>query len=157
MARKTDVVTLADGRRVPIQQLSWLQLRSSRQLRDIANQARHGQLLEAMGGGEAFAKAYRALHADTALPAQEAPAAVAAEPVAVTEAAARIVLAGDPLDDHDLLTVLVCGIPSMTRAQIENDLDEPDPEILGRAILALSPPPRTEEQEKNGGSPSTAA
>jgi hypothetical protein len=45
----------------------------------------------------------------------------------------------DILDDHDLLTVLVCGIPTWSKDQIENDLDEPDPEILARAILALTP------------------
>ena len=155
MARKTDVVTLADGRRVPIQQLSWLQLRSSRQLRAIADQARHGQLLEALGGADEFAKAYRALHKDAPPSTPDAPAEVVAVPAAPV--AAPVVVTAHDLDDHDLLTVLVCGIPSWTKAQIENDLDEPDPEILGRAILALSPAPRTEEQEKNGASPSTAA
>lgn len=152
MARKTDTVTLADGRRVPIQQLSWLQVRASRQLRGIADQARHGQLLEAMGGAEQFARAYRALHADEPAAAPDVPVPEAVEPEPVP-----VVLVVDPLGDHDLLTVLVCGIPSWTKAQIEQDLDDPDPEILARAILALSPPPRTEDQEKNGESPSTVA
>jgi hypothetical protein len=152
MARKTDTVTLADGRCVPIRQLSWLQIRSSQLARHIAEQAKHGQMVEALGGGEAFAKAYRALRktdpedVDVQKPL---PASI------LVESRPPVVVDEDPLDSHDLLMVLVCGIPSWTKEQILNDLDDPDPELLARAILNLSQKPRTEEQEKNEPSSST--
>lgn len=113
MARNTDTVTLADGRVVPIRQLGWLQLRTSRQL---AQQASARGLI-AMGGAE-FIQQFQALRA--------------AEPAAVDAAVS------DPLASHDLLTVLTCGIPSWTREHIE-DLSETDAERLGLAILALTP------------------
>lgn len=138
MARKTDTVTLADGRKVPIRQLSWLQLRASRQIAQQES-ARH---LVAMGGAE-FLDAWAAMQARKGGPEADPQA-----PVAVG--------APDLLAGHDLLTVLVGGIPSFTMDQIES-LDEPAPEVLGRAILALTPAPRTEEQEGNAPAPSISA
>ena len=145
MARLTSTVTLADGRQVPIRQLGWLQARSSRQLRSVADQARHGQLMAALGGPEEFGKAWKAIRGDDTPSTGPAVPPVPVAPVVPMTLAESL---AESLDDHDLLTVLICGIPTWTKAQIENDLDDPDPEILARAILALTLP-RHEEPEGN--------
>jgi len=133
MARKTDTATLpSNGSTVAIRQLSWLQLRASRSMA----QQESARNLVALGGAE-FLAAWRGMQA--ASPALSTP-----------------VLPADPLSGHDLMTVLASGMPTSTREQIE-DLDEVDAEFLGRAILALTPLPRTEEQEKNGESGSIGA
>lgn len=64
----------------------------------------------------------------------------------------------DPLDTHDLLTVLVSGVrawtaPEAVNADTLSDLE--DAEWLAREILALSlPSARSEADEKNAGSAS---
>lgn len=144
MARRTDTVTLPDGRRVPIRQLGWLQLRQSRSLA----QTQASRDLVAVGGAE-FMREWRRMQADA-----EAEAAAKDQAVTVDTGAAPPAVV-DVLAQHDMLSVLICGIPTWDRPQIE-DLDEADAETLARAILALTPSRRTEEQEKNAESPSTA-
>jgi hypothetical protein len=153
MARKTSTVTLSDGRAVPIRQLGWLQIRSSH----AAAQQASARNLVAMGGAE-FMAAWETMKAR-----QEASKPLAVS-VGVTEDGDIVVAEGhiesvpvtDVLNGHDLFTVLRCGIPTWLQEQIE-DLDESDAELLGREILALTPAPRSAEQEKNGASPSTGA
>jgi hypothetical protein len=138
MARKTDKVTLpVCGATAEIRQLSWLQLRASR----TASQQESARGLVAMGGAE-FMATLKAITAEKAR--------ADGDTDAPAEKAVPDLLAG-----HDLMTVLVGGAPGYSRAQIE-DLDEADAEFLGRAILALTPK-RTEDEEKNAASPSTAA
>jgi hypothetical protein len=132
MARSTSTVVLSDGKSVAIRQMSWLQLRSARQ----KAQQESAKNLVAMGGAE-FMAAWKGIR-----DAKEQPEA---PEVAVS----------DPLATHDLLTVLTCGIPSYSAEQIE-ELSEPDAEKLGRKILALTPKPLTEDEEKNVTPPSTA-
>jgi hypothetical protein len=138
---------------VSIRQLSWLQLRASRQLA----QAESARNLIALGGAQ-FARAYKemlSVEDEDEPPAGEAQAQPGAPTAAPPEAEPAPAPPVDPLAGHDLLTVLIGGLPTYTREAVE-DLAEADAEFLGRAILALSPKPRTEDEEKNAASPSTA-
>lgn len=139
MARKASTVTLSDGRAVPIRQLGWLQIRSSH----AAAQQASARNLVAMGGAE-FMAAWKAMQSPATDQSDES-APITPE-----------VVPADPMAGHDLFTVLRCGIPTWSQDQIE-DLEESDAELLGREILALTPAPRSAEQEKNGASPSTGA
>lgn len=139
MARKTDTVTISDGRTIPIRQLGWLQLRSSQQ----AYQRDTARTLVDMGGAE-FMAVWKAIQANKGQPPPASEQAQPVEPEA------------DVLSGHNLFTVLTCGIPSLTKDQIE-DLDEADAVLLGRRILALTPPARTEADLGNVPAPSTGA
>jgi hypothetical protein len=153
MARKTSTVTISDGRVVPIRQLGWLQLRASQS----AAQQESARNLVAMGGAE-FMAAWDAMRNR-----QDANKPLAVS-VGVTDEGAIVVADGhiesvpvaDVLNGHDLFTVLRSGIPTFSQDQVE-ELLEVDAELLGREILALTPTPRTPEQEKNGASPSIGA
>lgn len=125
---------------VTIRKLSGLQLKSARQLSKQENT----RDVIASGGAE-FMRAVQDLNDD--------PAALAAAAAAAAEQ--------DPLEQHDLLTVLVCGVKAWTapepveRAFLE-DLGDEDATGLAAAILALSIRRRTEAEEKNARGPSTA-
>jgi hypothetical protein len=162
MARRTDTVTTPSGVVVPIQQLGWLQTRASRAKAAADARANLKIGMDAVGGAEGFAKAWAAMHPPQATPPPSA--ADVALVARVAEEGAAAVLSTptldpepvDLLDGHDLLTVLIGGIPSYTREQVE-DFDPTDAEYVGRAILALTTPPRTEEQEKNAPGSFTSA
>ncbi len=154
MARRTETTRRpSDGAVVTIRQLSWLQLRAARQL----SQQESARNLVAMGGAE-FARAFAEMRAMTpAVAVQTDAGATSPAPTAETPAPAGVApVAADALDGHDLFTVLLGGLPDYDKARIE-DLDEDDAVFLGRAILGLTPKPRTEDEEKNGIGPSTSA
>lgn len=136
-SRITKVVALPSDPAVSvtIRKLSALQIRAAQ----TAMRIESARNLKDMGGAE-FAAAMKALRAD--------------EP-AVEAATTR-----DALDSHDLLTVLLSGVRSWTApepvtAETLADLD--DAEWLARQILDMSvPPARSEADEKNAGSASSA-
>lgn len=143
MARKTDTVTLADGMAVKVQQLGWEQARAARK----AAQQESARNLIAMGGAE-FMRAWSAMNKDKAK--TEADGEQAA-PVPVVAAAPA-----DILDGYDLGLVLAGGVVKPASGFLA-DLCEADAETLGRAILSLTYPQRTEEQEKNAPGRCTSA
>lgn len=118
---------------VTIRKLSWLQRKSARH----KSQVESAQGLREMGG-PAFMREISAI----------------AEDGKVSVAEIQKKAEADPLNTHDLHTVLICGVqcwkdPTPVTAETLGDLDEADAEFLAREILALSMPARTEEQEKN--------
>lgn len=137
MARPTGSVTLSDGRSLTIRQLSWLQLRASRNKAQVDS----AKNLIALGGAE-FSKAWKEIKEQRDADAPQDAQAIEAE--------------SDVLAGHDLYTVLIGGIVGGSAEQIE-DLSEPDAEKVGRAILDMNPKPPTQEEEKNVSSPSTCA
>jgi len=124
---------------VTIQKLSGRALRKAAQ----ANLVATVESLKDMGGA-AFQKELSAIGDPTAIAA------------AVAQSQA------DPLTQYESGAVLRAGVVSWTYDRPKTDealadLDEQSEELLARAILTLSLPPRTEDAKKKASEPSTEA
>lgn len=169
-SRKIESVSLPSDPAVlvTIRKLSWTQRDAAR----LALKTRLAREMQDMGGAAALSAAYEVgaiVSAALEAAAARAQAAVSdrpppAPPPAEAPAAppADVPDLHDPLALYDQATVLQFGVvawpdPTPVTPEALNDLAAEDAEYLARRILALSvPPPRSAEQEKNAGCPSTA-